>query len=142
MAADKLMDVLFTLSLSLLQSNISHTLCWCEAGQMTVMRIQEENGIFLAVKRILSVRRCTSLELIEFLSGTLPLSSFQVVLAATTDERVGDSVRFKERDALLFVGETAPDSLFGRAPAVQALSEDKAESPKEAIAALLYQGVH
>lgn len=142
MAADKLMDVLFTLSLSLLQSNISHTLCWCEAGQMTVMRIQEENEIFLAVKRILSVRLCTSLELIEFLSGTLPLSSFQVVLAATTDERVGDSVRFKERDALLFVGETAPDSLFGRAPAVQALSEDKAESPKEAIAALLYQGVH
>lgn len=59
-AADKLADAAFSLSLSLVQADVRHTLCWCENGQAKTAPVQSEEDVFAAARAMLSVPLCPS----------------------------------------------------------------------------------
>lgn len=141
-AADRLADATFSLSLSLVQADIRHTLCWCENGQAKTVLVQSEEDVFAAARAMLSVPLCPSDILCSFLHGTLPPAALRVIFAVSNDETVIRSLLPKEHDRLLFIGDDVPPLFAERISVCKASPVDSPEAPVAAAALLLDQGVY
>lgn len=140
-AADKLMDAVFSLSLSMAEANLKHTLCWCENGQAKSALIQSEEDVFLTMRTVLSAGLCADDMLCSFLHGKLPPASLRLIFAASGADPVIRSLLPKENDRLLFIGTEAPALLCERVARYAVCPADTAEHPAAALSALLEQEV-
>ncbi len=141
-AADKLADAAFSLSLSLVQADIRHTLCWCENGQAKTAPVQSEEDVFAAARAMLSVPLCPSDMLCSFLHSALPPAALRVIFAASEDETVIRSLLPREHDRLFFIGDDVPPLFAERISVCKASPVHSPESPAASAALLLDQGVY
>lgn len=141
-AADKLTDAAFSLSLSLVQADIRHTLCWCENGQAKAAPVQSEEDVFTAARTMLSAPLCPSDMLCQFLHDTLPPASLRVIFAASEDEAVIRSLLPRKHDRLFFIGSEVPPLFAERISVCEASPVDSPQSPAAAAALLLEEGVY
>lgn len=141
-AADRLADAAFSLSLSLVQADVRHTLCWCENGQAKTALVQSEEDVFAAARAVLSVPLCPSDMLCGFLHSALPPAALRVIFAASDEESVILSLLPREHDRLFFIGDDVPPLFAERISVCRASSVHSPETPAAAVALLLDQGVY